>query len=158
MLCRPTCYAGPHPRKAVHSRKLPQTAVAHIEMFNFFREDLLAWPPYDADVQHEIARNIKSLEAGEVLPLEGRIEVTLTDGTGDWQAQGAAQTLAEKTIFVVLHAKSWDLQTYDRCPANFGARFTPAIIQMLPSFGAPGPCLPYTSTTMRMVRELESRE
>ena len=80
----------------MNGSRLPKTAEAHIEMLNFFREDLLAWPPYDTDVRDEIARNIKCLVAHEVLPIDARLEVTRTAGAGDWQARGAAQALAEK--------------------------------------------------------------
>ena len=84
------CQAHPQPRKAVSANKLPKTAVAHIGMFNFFRQDLLAWPAYNSDVRLEIVRNITGLAVGEGLSFQ-RLEVSLTAGAGDWQAQGAAQ-------------------------------------------------------------------
>lgn len=76
-------------------RKLPRKAVAHIEMFNFFREELLAWPAYDSDVRAEIKRILAAMLADEVLPL-GALEVKLTPGAGHWVAKGPVHTLAER--------------------------------------------------------------
>ena len=83
------------PRDAAESRKLPKTAVAHIDMLNFFREELLAWPAYDSDVRDEIKRSLAALLADEVPPLSGKLEVMRTPGAGDWMAKGTVPTLAK---------------------------------------------------------------
>lgn len=86
--------AWPLLRQGVTSRKLPKSGTAHIEMLNPFTEGLLAWPPYDTDVQTEIKRNVEALRMGDVLPLGSRLEVAYNPGAGDWVAKDSAPTSA----------------------------------------------------------------
>ena len=91
--------AWPQPRDATNTRKLPKAAVAHIDMFNFFREELIAWPAYDSDVRAEIKRNLEALLVDTVPPLSGvHLEVRRTPGAGDWVANGAVPTLARESL------------------------------------------------------------